>query len=79
MQIHRKVNSMTRREIREQIFLKLFQIEFHPGEDLDEQLRYQDTAGEMEETKDTEYIQKVSHFFSAKGQAIYLHCILNWR
>lgn len=47
---------MTRREIREEIFLKLFQIEFHPEEDLSEQLKY--LEGEMEETKDTEYIQK---------------------
>jgi len=48
---------MTRREIREQIFLKLFQIEFHPEEDLGEQLQYLDASEEVEETKDTVYIQ----------------------
>lgn len=61
---------MTRREIREQIFLKLFQIEFHPGEDLDEQLRYLDTEGEREETKDTEYIQKKIDDIASKVEDI---------
>ncbi|MBO5371999.1 MAG: transcription antitermination factor NusB [Lachnospiraceae bacterium] len=57
---------MTRREIREQIFLKLFQIEFHPEEDLTEQLRYLDNEEEMEETKDTEYIQNKINAIAAK-------------
>lgn len=48
---------MTRREIREQIFLKLFQIEFHPEEDLNEQLQYVDASEEVKESKDAVYIQ----------------------
>lgn len=60
---------MTRREIREQIFLKLFQIEFHPEEDLGEQLKYLDNE-EMEETKDTEYIQKKIDDIAAKVEEI---------
>ncbi len=48
---------MTRRQIREQIFQILFQIEFHPGEELKEQLQY--PVWDREETDpDTVYIQE---------------------
>ncbi len=47
---------MTRREIREQIFQILFRIEFHQGEDLSEQLKYQIEEGETADA-DAVYIQ----------------------
>ena len=47
---------MTRREIREQIFQILFRIEFHQGEDLSEQLKYQVEEGETADA-DAVYIQ----------------------
>ncbi len=47
---------MTRREIREQIFQILFRIEFHQGEDLSEQLKYQIKEGETADA-DAVYIQ----------------------
>lgn len=47
---------MTRREIREQVFQILFRIEFHQGEDLSEQLKYQTAEGETADA-DAVYIQ----------------------
>lgn len=47
---------MTRREIREQVFQILFRIEFHQGEDLSEQLKYQTEEGETADA-DAVYIQ----------------------
>ncbi len=47
---------MTRREIREQIFQILFRVEFHQGEDLSEQLKYQVEEGETADA-DAVYIQ----------------------
>ena len=47
---------MTRREIREQVFQILFRIEFHQGEDLSEQLKYQTEEGEVADA-DAVYIQ----------------------
>lgn len=47
---------MTRREIREQVFQILFRIEFHQGEDLSEQLKYQIEEGETADA-DAVYIQ----------------------
>lgn len=47
---------MTRREIREQVFQILFRIEFHQGEDLSEQLKYQTEEGETTDA-DAVYIQ----------------------
>lgn len=47
---------MTRREIREQIFQILFRVEFHQGEDLSEQLKYQIEEGETADA-DAVYIQ----------------------
>ncbi len=54
---------MTRREMREQIFRLLFRIEFHPEEELPEQLVYlaDDEDGVLAEDvsqKDIDYIQK---------------------
>lgn len=53
---------MTRREMREQIFRLLFRIEFHPEEELAEQLVYladdEDDAGaDTASRKDIDYIQ----------------------
>ena len=50
---------MTRREIREQVFQILFRIEFHQGEDLSEQLKYQTEEGETADA-DAVYIQNKS-------------------
>ena len=47
---------MTLREIREQVFQILFRIEFHQGEDLSEQLKYQTEEGETADA-DAVYIQ----------------------
>lgn len=48
---------MTRRQIRENIFRALFRIEFHCGEDMDEQFAlFHDELGEIEE-KDFIYIK----------------------
>ena len=47
---------MTRREIREQVFQILFRIEFHQGEDVSEQLKYQTEEGETADA-DAVYIQ----------------------
>lgn len=47
---------MTRREIREQIFQILFRVEFHQGEELAEQLKYQVKEGETADA-DAVYIQ----------------------
>lgn len=51
----KKGNRMTRREIREQIFTMLFQVEFHEEEELKGQMQYQ--TAENEEDKDALYIQ----------------------
>lgn len=48
---------MTRREIREQIFQILFRIEFHPEEELSEQLKYPVSEEEAYD-KDAVYIQE---------------------
>jgi len=49
---------MSRRELREHIFKLLFFVEFHPGEELPEQLKlYFDSLGELDE-KDYTYIRE---------------------
>ena len=58
--------SMTRRELREHVFLMLFRVEFHGEEELKEQLATFLEESEPMKAKDEEYIQNKYEAIKAK-------------
>lgn len=59
VQMHERMEFMTRREIREQIFQLLFRIEFHKGDEMPEQIQlFFESIGQLGEKNQTYMEQK---------------------
>ena len=63
---NREEKSMTRRGLREQVFMMLFRVEFHEMEEIKEQLRMYEEAVEKCSDKDKEYISNKVNNIVAK-------------